>query len=59
MTKDKWAEILEEEVMKYENDQMKLSDPSNWAEEKRKLVNLIQTMDRATEIYNLENNIKG
>lgn len=60
MNKNKWHEIFLEEINTYQNDSISISvGPENWHEEKRKLLKFVKNVDQATEVYNLENDIKG
>lgn len=60
MNKDKWNEIFMNEVNYYQTYSINASvTPENWAEEKQKLLKFVENVDKATEVYNLENNIKG
>ena len=60
MNKDKWNKIVSEEIFTYETATIGTMDgPEDWAEEKQKILKLVESIDQATEIYNLENNIKG
>jgi hypothetical protein len=60
MNKDKWNKIFLDEVNAYQHHSITASvTPENWAEEKQKLLKFVENVDKATEVYNLENNIKG
>ena len=52
----KWKQIWCEEV-----DKQKYRDisPEGWSDIKGQLVNLIKEIDKATEVYNMENGVKN
>ena len=54
MTKEKWAEIVSEEVQKcYGTIKME-----NWQEYRFKFLDFVKNVDEATEVYNMENTKK-
>ena len=59
MNKDKWNEVFLNEVNAYYKNNMMVTGPQDWDEEKRKLLKFIANVNKLTETYNLENNIKG
>lgn len=56
MNKDKWREIYKIELT--ETNEIlgsKLPTPETWEFYKEVIINLIEEMDKATEVYNMEN----
>lgn len=61
MTKEKWLDVLEEfndESVKKHDKAGELS-PDTWAEHRSIALDLIKSVDKATEVYNMENTKKG
>jgi hypothetical protein len=57
MNRNKWAQVKEEEEFEFSK---KISgidrdDPENWTIYKSCLLGFIEEMDKATEVYNMEN----
>lgn len=60
MNKNKWNEIFLEEVNTYQKNSIgNTVTPENWDKEKQKLLKFVENVDKATKVYNAENNIKG
>ena len=57
MTKEKWEDIVNDEY--YKVLEIELCNPEDWKNWRTSLMNFVKTVDEATEVYNLENNIKG
>jgi hypothetical protein len=61
MTKEKWIKIYNEECNKHMQRTLgnKYADPANWPDVKASLLSHIEEMDKAFEVYNLENGVKN
>jgi len=55
MNREKYAEVVTEEMGKVTDGNVKLADPENWPEGRRRLVNFIAEVDKAHEVFSLEN----
>lgn len=54
MNKEKYREVVTEELGKA-SDGSDISDPANWPPTKKKLEKFIKEVDKAHEVYTLEN----
>jgi hypothetical protein len=59
MTKEKWREIVKEEQRKAETKAMGTATPEKWPVARESMLDYIAEIDKATEVYNLENTTKS
>ena len=65
MNKDKWKKIYNEELQIASDKSNEIVpifiavEPENWPELREVLIEHIEAVDKATEVYNMENDIKG
>ena len=56
MNKEKWKKITQEEVQKHINRTVFMEfEPENWEEYKKANLEYIKEVDKATEVYFMEN----
>ncbi len=59
MTKEKWFDIVTEEAAVYSTAWYKIAThghgPETWDQQKVLFLNYIKAIDKATEVYNMEN----
>ena len=58
MTREKWLKIVDGKVNNYLSKTSYIFTPETWPQYKKALLEYIETIDEATEVYNMENGVK-
>lgn len=58
MTKNKWLDIVDTENEKAVNTHPEHLSPENWDTVRKSILNFVNVVDEATEVYNMENGKK-
>jgi len=55
MTKNKWLDVVELENVETQNKYPSDLSPETWHVAKKAILDFVQAVDEATEVYNMEN----
>jgi hypothetical protein len=58
MTKEKWLDAVDQENQKAQYAYPEYLSPENWHVAKKAIMDMVKSVDEATEVYNLENKVK-